>query len=377
MKSHFYDCILIGLGAMGSSAAYQLAKKGKKVLGLEQFACAHNRGSSHGETRLIRKAYFEHPDYVPLLQRSYELWNELEKSSGKKLLHQTGLVIFGDPKNSEVIRGVKLSSQKYGIPIEEWDATQISSRFPQASVPDSFIGLYESTGGYLEVENCVQTFCEEAQKLGADLRFHQKVISWKKSPNGFEVSTPQQTFQASHLVLTAGPWMGEFLTNYQSYFKVHRAPLFWFQSGGYFKKENGVPCFAFDTPEGFFYGFTEKDHQVKLALHRALGEVKNPEKEPRELSSEEFQPVREFIATTFKNLDPNPTQSALCFYTQSPDSHFILDKIPNHPDAFFAGGFSGHGFKFSSLVGEVLADWVCQGKTYNPVDFLKMQRLNS
>lgn len=376
MKSQHYDCILIGLGAMGSSTAYHLACRKKKVLGIEQFNCAHAFGSSHGETRLIRKAYFEHPDYVPLLEKSYERWEELEKRSRKKLLHQTGLVIFGDPQQSEVIKGVRLSSKRYGIPVEEWRSDVICKRFPQAKVPESYWGLFEPTGGYLEVENCVQTFCEQASELGAHLKFNEKVISWKNTPGGFEVKTGTETYESEKLVITAGPWTASFLKEYSSYFKVHRAPLFWFDSQGQFKKENKVPCFAFDTPEGFFYGFTESGNQVKMALHRALAEVANPEKEDREIGLSELEPMKNFVSRFFPNLDPKPSQSALCFYTQSPDSHFILDEVPHEKGAFFAGGFSGHGFKFSSLVGEVLADWVCEGKTNHPVEFLRMRRLS-
>ncbi|NBX75613.1 MAG: N-methyl-L-tryptophan oxidase [Proteobacteria bacterium] len=375
MKRPSFDCIVLGLGAMGSSTAYQLALKGKKVLGLEQFTCAHDRGSSHGETRLIRKAYFEHPDYVPLLERSYQLWKELELRSRKKLLHETGLVIFGEEKKSQILQGVRLSSSRYGIPIEEWDYKTIQKRFPQANVSSSFIGLYEKSGGYLEVENCVQTFCEQAGHLGSELHFEEPVNSWKKTESGFEVMTSKGTYHAQQLVITTGSWNGILLKEANPFLKVHRAPLFWFESQGKFKKEKGVPCFAFDVPEGFFYGFTESGGEVKIALHQPLELVKDPSREDRSVKPEEAKPVTDFVVEYLKDLNPEPTRGAICFYTLSPDTHFILDAIPDCPGGFWAGGFSGHGFKFASLIGEVLSDWVIDGKTRSPVQFLAMRRL--
>ena len=375
MKRPSFDCIVLGLGAMGSSTAYQLALKGKKVLGLEQFTCAHDRGSSHGETRLIRKAYFEHPDYVPLLERSYQLWKELELRSGKKLLHETGLVIFGEEKKSQVLQGVRLSSRQYGIPLEEWDYKTIQKRFPQANVSPAFIGLYESSGGYLEVENCVRVFCEQADQLGAELHFEEPVISWQKTEYGFEVTTSKVTYYAQQLVITTGSWNGRLLKLANPFLKVHRAPLFWCESQGKFKKEKGVPCFAFDVPEGFFYGFTESGGEVKIALHQPLGLVEDPSREDRSVKPEEAKPVTDFVAKYLKDINPEPTRGVISFYTLSPDTHFILDAIPDCPGGFWAGGFSGHGFKFASLIGEVLSDWVIDGKTRSPVQFLAMERL--
>ncbi len=370
-----FDCIVLGLGAMGSSTVYHLAQKKKKILGLERFSCAHALGSSHGETRLIRKAYFEHPDYVPLLERSYELWFELEKRSSQKLLHQTGLVIFGDPQKSDVLKGVQKSAHKYGIPMEEWGSSDFSKKFSMAKVPPHFRGLFEPSGGYLEVENCVRAHCKEAARIGAELHFEEQIISWNRVGNGFEVRTHRGVYWSEKLVLTLGPWTADLLPTLQQDLKVHRAPLFWFDSQGLLQKEKGVPCFAFDLPEGFFYGFTEITGQFKIALHKPLGFVARPEAESREVLVEEAEPVKQFVSRYFPTFSSSPQKSALCFYTLSPDSHFILDEHSQEPGVYFGAGFSGHGFKFSSLIGEVLADWVVEGRTQNPVDFLKWDRL--
>jgi len=377
MNPNVFDCIVIGLGAMGSSAAYHLAKNKRKVLGLEQYSCAHSQGSSHGETRLIRKAYFEHPDYVPLLETSYELWHELEARSSQKLLHLTGLVIFGDPLQSGVLKGVGKSAEKYRISMQEWKAPEIQSRFPMAKVPSHFVGLFEPSGGYLEVENCVRAHCVQAQKLGAQLQFEERVFSWGANGNGYEVVTDKGKYLTEKLILTLGPWASDLIPDLQDKLSVHRAPLFWFESQKMFQKEKGVPCFAFDVPEGFFYGFTELEGQIKVALHKPLAKVIRPEKELRKVTEKEALPVKEFMAHYFPGLSPQPLKSALCFYTLSPDSHFILDRIPRHPHVFFGAGFSGHGFKFSSLIGKVLSDWVIENQTKNPVEFLSGKRLEN
>ncbi|NBT57774.1 FAD-dependent oxidoreductase, partial [bacterium] len=216
-----------------------------------------------------------------------ELWKELELRSHTKLLHETGLVIFGDKKNSEVLRGVRDSSQRYGIAIEEWDPKRIANQFPQAQLPANCVGLFEKTGGYLEVENCVRVSCEQASQLGAELHFQEPVVSWQKNRHGFEVVTSKGRYQSERLVVTAGAWNSRLIQETKPFLRVHRVPLFWFDSKGLFKKEKGVPCFAFDLPEGFFYGFTESGGEVKVTIHRPLGVVENPSEENREVKKEE------------------------------------------------------------------------------------------
>jgi len=368
-----FDVVVVGLGAMGSSASYHLALAGQKVLGIEQYTCAHSKGSSHGETRLIRQAYFEHPDYVPLLQESYSLWRDLEEKSGKKLLHQTGVVIIGDPKTSTVLKGVQDSAAQFQIPIEKWSPEKISQKHPALKVPPNCMGLYEPTGGYLEVEKCVQTFCEEAEKRGAQLHFEEPLLSFEKTKEGFRFQTAKGTYFGQKCIFTCGAWTSKWILESKDWLSVHRAPLFWFSANELFHSR--APCFAYDLKEGFFYGFTEKNGLVKLALHQPLEKVKDPSNENREISHEEGRLVREFVRKYLHQVCDEPQRSELCFYTMSPDQHFIIDEVKDLPGAFWAGGFSGHGFKFSSLIGKVLAEKITQGRTRFPVEFLSSQRL--
>lgn len=365
-KVKSYDVIVIGLGAMGSSASYHFAKRGLKVLGLEQFDMAHALGSSHGETRLIRKAYFEHPSYVPLLYRSYELWAELEKISGKKLFHQTGLTIFGS-KDSKVLQGIRKSSEMYSIPTEENNFQECKKLFPQFEIPEGFSGISEPTGGYLEVEKCVETYCHEAQKLGAELKFHTKVNSWKNENQTFTVETSNGSFYAQYGVFAAGPWTKEHLA---LPLKVHHVPLYWFEEGAI--KNN--TSFAFDMPYGFMYGFPAIHGHTKVTIHLPGDEVRNMNEVNRSASSKMTELVVGFVRDHLKCAKATPIKSAVCLYTMSPDTHFIVDHVKDNANLALAAGFSGHGFKFASVIGEAILKLLLKDKTGCDIDFLRQNR---
>jgi glycine/D-amino acid oxidase-like deaminating enzyme len=224
----------------------------------------------------------------------------------------------------------------------------------------------------LEVEKCVETFCEEAQKNGAELHFEEPLIRFEQIDGDFFFETKKGIYKSKKCVFTCGPWTSQWVGESQNWLNVHRAPLFWFSSNGQFQNE--VPCFAYDLKEGFFYGFPEKNGLIKVALHKALGRVLDPSHEQREVTQEEGRLVREFVGNYLKNVASEPVKSALCFYTMSSDQHFILDKLKNCPGAYWAGGFSGHGFKFSSLIGKALSEWVVNGQTSFPIGFLSSKR---
>lgn len=356
-----YDSIVIGVGGMGSSACYHLARQKQKVLGIEQFGIAHDRGSSHGETRLIRKAYFEHPNYVPLLKRSYKLWEDLNDSAGVSLLNKTGLVIYG-PKQGHILTGTRKSAKEHSLPIEN-----VSSRkFPQFTPPKSFEGVYEQDGGYLAVEKCVEAHIDGAKKSGADLRFNEKVCGWKADNSGVTVETDSDRYFAKKLILTAGPWSGTILADLRLPLKVHRVPLFWFRS-----QASLDICFAFDLPYGFIYGFPKRDGFVKIALHKPGSEVSDPTTVDRSVDSDAVEPIARAIRECLPEVDPTPVKSTVCMYTMTPDEHFIVDTHPKYPNVILAAGFSGHGFKFSSVIGEILADLAIDGMTRHPIQFLR------
>lgn len=370
-----YDTIVLGLGAMGASTAYHLAKHQKKVLGLEQFECAHAKGSSHGATRLIRQAYFEHPDYVPLLRRSYELWDELFKRHGKNYFHKTGVVIYGPENGGKILPGIRLASREHQIPIQEFSAQEASKRFPLLKVPEGYSAILEPGAGFLEVENCVRVHCEEAQKLGATLKFNEEVLGWESTNQSVTVKTTKGSYSASHLVITAGPWSSKILKNFGMSLKVQRVPLYWFEANNEYSESNGFPSFAYDLPYGFIYGFPyKKGEGIKISPHIPGPEVENPTLLDKNSTAEELEPVVKCLREYFPEINPTPIKSAMCMYTMSKDTNFIIDTYPGHPNVHFAAGFSGHGFKFSSVVGEVLTELTLDGKTKSPIDFLRIRK---
>ncbi len=364
-----YDVIVVGLGAMGSAAAYHLTKRGLSVLGVEQYSMAHALGSSHGETRLIRKAYFENSAYVPLLECSYELWNELEKETETSLLHQTGLAIFGAP-SSPVLKGSLASSRLFKIPVTEHSHAESVQLFPQFEIPKDFISLVEPSGGYLEVENCVRAFCEASKNRGAELLFETRVKQWKSRGTRFEIETDIGHFSSRYGVFTAGAWTGDVLKSLSLPLKVHRVPQFWFES----KATQKEVCFAFDMPYGFMYGFPKINGLQKVAAHIPGEIVFDPATVDRKISENDISLTRQFVGDQLKKFQVDPVKSSVCMYTMTPDSHFILDVLPEKPNCVLAAGFSGHGFKFASSLGEVLTRLLLKDPLGYDINFLRLNR---
>jgi sarcosine oxidase len=376
-----WDAIVVGVGGMGSSACYSLAKRGKRVLGIEQFEMAHAKGSSHGETRLIRQAYFEHPDYVPLLKRSYELWDEISKVSGQNLFHRTGLVIYGSSQ-SVILDGIRRSAKLHKLDIQELTGEAAKKKFPVIPPPSGYTGIFESDAGYLEVENCVRAYCEEALNLGADMRFQESLLSWRALGNslesGVEVKTTKGVYRAARLIFTSGPWTKNLLPNLPMKLSVHRVPVFWFQATDLFHEAAGFPCFAFDLPYGFIYGFPIiTGNEMKIALHKPGEKVLNPSEVKREVTPEDSAILEKYIRENLSGVSPLATRSSVCLYTLSSDENFIVDLLPGVPQVSVACGFSGHGFKFASVIGQILADLAIEGETKAPISFLRIRKEKS
>ena len=371
------DVIVLGTGGVGSAALYHLAARGLHVVGIDQFPPAHDRGSSHGQTRIIRKAYFEHPDYVPLLRRAYTLWDDLCARSGRpELFERTGLIQIG-PETGFVVSGVLASAAQHGLDVEKLSAAQAAARFPQYHVPEGSIAVFEKDAGYLCVEDCVLEHLRLAQEMGAELHTGLQVSDWRSSGNGVEVDTNEGTFSAGALVVTAGAWAPQLLGSLGVPMTLRRKPLFWLQAAdGSHLQSNGCPCFFYELPEGQFYGFPElaPGGGVKMACHTGGDSVSDPLLLDRSLHEPDLRAVQQFASGCLPRVAGQMVHHATCMYTMSPDEHFILDQHPAYPNVVFAAGLSGHGFKFASVLGEVLADLASEGQTTLPVEFLGLER---
>jgi len=373
-----FDAIVVGAGGVGSATLLRLAKRGVRVLGIDRFGPAHDRGSSHGQTRLIRQAYFEHPDYVPLLLSAYEMWHELERESGQQLLFPTGLIEVGPP-DGIVIPGVAASAQQHGLEIERLCPTDVEQRFPQITLPPHCEAVFEPTAGILQVEACVRVQLDQAQNLGAELRFHEPVIGWRADGNGVAVETTNGRYHAAHLIVAAGAWSSVLMESLGLPLRVVRKHLHWFDSDDdRYQLQSGCPAAFFELAEGCFYVFPEMDSGpgVKAAEHSGGEEVVDPTNLDRTLDAQDHALVAEFVNRYLPGVSTRSINHSVCMYTLTPDEHFILDFYPEHSQVCFVAGLSGHGFKMAPVLGEALADLTLDGATSHPVGFLGLSRLD-
>lgn len=372
-----FDAIVLGTGGFGSGAVYHLAQRGLRVLGLDRFGPAHDRGSSHGETRIIRKAYFEHPDYVPLLLRAYDLWAELEAESQQRLFWQCGLMLAGLP-DSEAISGARLSASRHGLTIENLSASAATQRWPGFRVPEAFDAVFEPDAGFLKVEDCVRTHLDRAAAHGATLLFDEPVVSWSSTGREVRVRTATREFVAASLVITAGSWAASVLADLKLPLQVLRKPIFWFETTSpAYNLDASMPTFYFEMPTGTFYGFPSLDgHVLKVAQHSGGDIVADPLLVDRQLHDSDVQPIANFLQSCLPNVRPQPARHSVCLYTVTPDRHFVVDQHPEFSNVVIGCGFSGHGFKFTSVLGSVFADLATTGRTELPIDFLSLARLS-
>ncbi|OQR91219.1 hypothetical protein THRCLA_09064 [Thraustotheca clavata] len=383
---HKYDVVVLGVGAMGSSTCYHLAKQGYSVLGLEQYEMAHAFGSSHGKTRMVRKAYFEHPNYVPLLQRSYELWDQLAKEYGRQLFHRSGVLLLGPEAKGttelDVLECVRESARQHKLPIENLSREECQNKFPMFKVPQGFVGVFEADAGYVEVEASIVAHIELARKEGAQLHFNEKVHGWiVNSDQSITITTDNASYTAKKLIITAGAWTNQVLKASSVELKVHRVPLFWFppkkEMNVFAESNDTMPCFAVDSPYGFVYGFPFVNGEgVKVAPHLPGAVLENPSALHRAVLPGEIDPVVNCVNDIMPELQTTPSESAVCMYTMTKDGHFIIDKHPSYQNVVFAAGFSGHGYKFAPVIGEILSDLSIKGSTRHPVDFLRIRNVS-
>jgi sarcosine oxidase len=375
MSDGTFDVIVIGAGGMGSAAVCELARRGRRVLALEQFTLGHDQGSSHGQTRIIRQAYYEHPDYVPLVRRAFERWYDLEQRQGVHLLTGCGCLSIGRP-DSEMILGVQRSAREHGLPIEDLGAADLRQRFPQFRFADEYAGVLERTAGFLYVEECVRAHIREAQQHGATFRENEPVREWEATTTGVDVRTDRGHYSAVKLVLTAGPWAGQMLADRGAGLTVMRQVPLWFgtQNDAAFRRDV-FPLYIADTPEGYFYGFPVLDgNGAKVARHYGAPELANPAEIARDIAPRDEEVLRCFLRAHLPGVNGPRRRAAVCIYTLTPDRHFVIDLHPDHANVAVATGFSGHGFKFATAVGEALADLAEKGSTALPITMFRAGR---
>lgn len=363
-----YDVIVVGLGAMGGAASYQLARRGQRVLGLDAFEAGHLQGSSHGESRIIRMAYFEHPSYVPLLRRAYTLWESIQTQAepGRELLRITGGLFVGQP-DSPLVAGSLRSAREHDLPHEMLDAAAIRARFPALRPLADEVGVFEARAGVLFPERCVATHLELAAAAGADLHHAEPVERWQAHADGVEVTTPHGRYQGRRLVLAAGAWMPRLLM-LDLALRVERIPVVWFQP----RLPADVPIYIWDVGASIFYGVPHLEWPgAKVGRHHQ-GQICDPSTVDREATDGDEQPMREFVASRIPALDGPAVKRMICLYTNTPDENFAIDLHPDHSNVVFAAGFSGHGFKFASVVGEILADLAMTGQATADAEFLRL-----
>jgi sarcosine oxidase len=372
-----YDVIVCGLGAMGSAAVYQLAGSGVKVLGLDRFQPPHDLGSSHGKTRIIREAYFEHPIYVPLVQRAYELWRDLGAKSGRQLLLQTGGLMVGDP-DGVLVTGARRSAEEHKLAHQVLSGSELRARFPAFAAKDEEVAVWEPRAGILFPELAIQTHLELAANHGADLKTGHCITKWEPFGSGVRVFTDSADFTTDRLLITAGAWLSKLVPELRLPLTIERQVLFWFEpaTSEELFAPNRFPVFIWENePHRFFYGFPDIGDGVKIAVHHD-GEMSDPDRLNREISREEAKRAQDMLRRYLPAAAGNLRSAAVCMYTNTPDEHFILDFHPSHRQVLIASPCSGHGFKFSPVIAEI-ASLMLQAKrpAYN-LDLFRIGRFN-
>lgn len=370
-----YDCIVLGVGGVGSAALYYAAAKGWNVLGIEQFSVVHALGSSHGQTRIIRQAYFEHPDYVPLLKSAYGLWEQFEKTVGRSLFQRTGLLEVGHP-DGPIIGGIRRSANEHGLAIRELNARELKAAYPFFSARQDDVAIVEENAGFLRVEPCLESFVEAAQELGATVLENVVVDGWDDSDGVVTVSTSDGVFHAKRIILTAGPWANACLPSLQIELKVIAKHQHWFRfTDDRINLKNGCPTFFFETDEGYFYGFPDLDGRgAKICEHSGGVNVDDPLNIRREIDLQDLERVQNFCNQYLDFPRGIHQDHRVCMYTMSPDEHFIVDRVAEN--CVFACGLSGHGFKFIPVLGQALVEML-EGRSRADMDFLRVSRFNT
>ena len=373
-----YDVIVVGVGGMGSATVAHLARRGVRVLGLEQYDIPHDRGSSHGLSRIIRLAYFEHPAYVPLLHRAYELWWALERDVQERLLIITGSLDIGTV-DSTVFGGALKAAQFHHLVHEVLEPEALRRRFPGYGLQAPLLGFYQPQGGLLAAERCIVAHVNTALRHGAHIHGREALQGWESRGDGIVVRTSRGTYWAQRLVLTAGAWTHRLVAQYKGTLQPERQVMIWMQPRvpAHFQID-AFSVFNMAVEEGTFYGLPIYSIPgFKLARwHHLEQAIDDPARLDRDCHPEDEAILRAFVRRYFPDGDGPTLSMHTCLFTNTPDTHFVIDAHPDYPNVFIAGGFSGHGFKFCSVVGEILADLAQDGSTRHDISLFRAARFH-
>lgn len=368
----YFDTVVIGLGVTGTAALRSLAARNRHVLGIDRYPPGHDHGSSHGETRVIRLGYFEHPSYVPLVREALTLWRALEAESGAALLTTTGIVEFGAP-DCELVRGTRQSSDLHKLPHEIMSAAEITARFPAFEIPAGFIGVFQPDAGYLAAEAAVAAHVASAVKAGAEIKVGCTVRKIESGPRGVRLTTTDGAIDAGRVIVAAGPWLPALLPEMPV--RVTRQVMGWFtpEDPARFRARN-FPVFLAQTRHGIHYGFPLHGSGVKIARHFHLDETVTPLTVGRAVTPHDTRAIGDFAMDHLPGLKPEPVAAKTCLYTMTPDGDFILDRLPGEPNVIVASPCSGHGFKFAPVIGEILADLATAATTHRNISRFRLSR---
>ncbi len=361
------DVAVAGLGAMGAGVAWQAAERGLSVAGFDAFDPPHQLGSTHGHSRIIREAYFEHPQYVPLVQRAYELWAALEHGARVRLFQATGGLMIG-PEGSVLVEGTRRAAREHGLSVQTWTAAEIASRIPPLAPPSGMVGIFEPRAGVLAPERGVRAMLQAARTAGASLHANEPVEGWEPGSDLVEVRTSRRIVRARHVVLASGAWMASGVAQLAHLpLSVERVVQHWYRPGADARfAPEAFPVFLLEAPDGrMLYGLPDQGQGLKLAEHHG-GRAVSPDAVDRQVADDEAARFHAFASAWVRGLPGLPVDSRVCLYTNTPDSDFVLDWHPASSRVFVCSACSGHGFKFAPAIGEVVTD--CLTRRHSRID---------
>jgi sarcosine oxidase len=356
-----YDAIVVGLGAMGSAIAFEVARRGQRVLGIDRFEPPHNMGSTHGKSRIIREAYFEDPGYVPLVARAFEKWGEIESLSGRRIFERTGGLMLGPP-DGRLVSGALASAKEHRLQHEVLDAQEVMKRVPGLRAMADMIGVVEPRAGVLQPEVAVTAYLELARKYGATIMTNERVVGWEACDSGLRVTTELRAYECERLIIAAGAWTSALVPDLGVNLTVERQVQHWFRPAATIRTPIIMCEYA---PGRYWYSIPDRGEGIKVAIHHE-GSTVDPETVDRTVRTEEVAYVRALLRTYMPDADGPLIESSVCLYTNTPDERFLVGRHPAHPNVEIVSACSGHGFKFASAIGEIVAERVTSGSGRQP-----------